>query len=521
MATQGAGPRRSRLLIVDDDDAHRQTLAAILEAEGFDLTACATAQEAMGHLLRGGFGVAIVDLRLPDLSGTQLLQKLQDLAGHVDVIVHTAYSSYESARDAVNLGAFGYVEKGGDPGELVRHVHRAFQARLRRYAEELESAVAERTRELQEVNAALRQEIAERKRAEEELRESEAKYRTLVEQLPAVTYIAALDGASTTLYVSPQIEAMIGFSPAEYAADPDVWRQRLHPDDRERVIAEVARSQATGEPLASEYRMITRDGRVVWLRDEAAIVRDDAGEPLFLQGVMLDITERKSLEREVLEISDAERRRIGHELHDGVRQELTGIRFMAGALAQKLAARAAPEAEDAEAITRLLDEAAEHTRALARGMCPLALVHADFLPALEELASTARDRFRIACDLRCDALPDRIDDTMATHLYHIAQEAVANAVEHAKAKHIETTLATEGGATTLTVRDDGLGLPEDPNGLKGLGLRIMRYRADVMGASLDVRRQAEGGTIVMCSIPASAREGEGGEHRTETRRGDG
>ena len=110
---------------------------------------------------------------------------------------------------------------------------------------------------------------------------------------------------------------------------------------------------------------------------------------------------------------------------------------------------------------------------------------------------------------------------MATHLYHIAQEAVANATEHGEAKHVEIDLATKGDATTLTVKDDGLGLPESPSGLKGLGLRIMRYRADVMGASLDVRRQAEGGTTVTCTIPVSAREGEGGESRTGANRSDG
>jgi len=147
--------------------------------------------------------------------------------------------------------------------------------------------------------------MARQERAQEAVRESEAKYRTLVEQLPAVTYVAALDETSTTLYISPQIEPMLGFSTAEYAADPDIWRQQLHPDDRERVLAQVAQSRATGEPFNSEYRMVTRDGQVVWFHDQAKLVRDEGGNPLFLQGVMLDITERRQAEQAVRE-SEAE-----------------------------------------------------------------------------------------------------------------------------------------------------------------------------------------------------------------------
>jgi len=138
--------------------------------------------------------------------------------------------------------------------------------------------------------------ITERKRAEEKLLESEIKFRTLVEHLPAITYTAALDGSSTTLYVSPQIEKILGISPAEYKADPDFWVKHLHPDDRKRVLDELSRSHESGQPFISEYRMITKDGRSIWLSDDAVIARDDKGNPLCLQGVMFDITERKKVE---------------------------------------------------------------------------------------------------------------------------------------------------------------------------------------------------------------------------------
>ncbi|MCX5654583.1 MAG: response regulator, partial [Planctomycetota bacterium] len=177
---------RSRLLIVEDDEAQLRTLTAIMRAEGFEVTGCSTASEALKHLERGGFAVAVVDLRLPDLPEEQLLARLRAVADDIRVVINTGYDSYESARDAVNLGAFAYVEKAGDPDEIVRHVHRAFHARLRRYAEDLESAVAEQTRELQEANETLRLEIADRKRAEDQVKAHRQRLRSLGAKLAVV-----------------------------------------------------------------------------------------------------------------------------------------------------------------------------------------------------------------------------------------------------------------------------------------------------------------------------------------------
>lgn len=147
--------------------------------------------------------------------------------------------------------------------------------------------------ELAATNEFLREEVAERKRIEVELKKSEAGYRTLVEQIPAITYTAALDENSTTTYISPQVEAILGYSQDRYKADPAIWHKKLHPEDREHVLDEVAKSHATGQPFVSEYRMLSHDGRPVWFRDEAVIVRDDSGQPIFLQGVMFNISARK------------------------------------------------------------------------------------------------------------------------------------------------------------------------------------------------------------------------------------
>ena len=140
-------------------------------------------------------------------------------------------------------------------------------------------------------------ELWERERAEADLREAEARYRTLVEEAPAITYIISVDaGAKISYYVSPQIETVLGFSPEAWVSDPYLWDKQLHPEDREWVIAAAQHARATGEPFSAEYRIFTRDGRVVWFHDEARWVRDEAGRPRFMQGIEFDITERKRAE---------------------------------------------------------------------------------------------------------------------------------------------------------------------------------------------------------------------------------
>jgi len=161
----------------------------------------------------------------------------------------------------------------------------------------------------------LENEAFERKRVEDALRESEAKYRTLVEQLPSAIYIAAIDEASTTLFISPQIEEILGFKPDEWKKGHDIWLIQIHPDDRERVLAEVEATHKIGKPFLSEYRMTTRDGRTIRIRDQAKIVQDDEGRPLFLQGMMSDITDLKQAQ-EALRESEEKYRNIFENVQD-------------------------------------------------------------------------------------------------------------------------------------------------------------------------------------------------------------
>ena len=190
------------------------------------------------------------------------------------------------------------------------------EAAFRQAHDELEARVEERTMELASADEKLVAEIAGREELVEALHLTEAKYRTLVEQITAVTYIDAVDETSSSIFMSPQIERLSGYSPLEWLADPGIWPKLLHPEDRQRVLAEHHRTNATGDPFKVEYRLVTRDNRIVWVRDEALLLRDEAGLPLYWQGVMLDITALKQVD-EALRLSEAKYRLLVDEVIDG------------------------------------------------------------------------------------------------------------------------------------------------------------------------------------------------------------
>jgi len=148
------------------------------------------------------------------------------------------------------------------------------------------------------------EDITERKLWEESLQDTEKRYRTLVEQIPAITYIQEIAGTSNSVYVSPQVKDVVGYTPEECTSIPDLWIKILHPDDKERVLAEDLRTNETGEPFAMEYRQFAKDGRLVWLRDEATLVRDEKGNPLYWLGVQVDITERRRSEEALREAEE-------------------------------------------------------------------------------------------------------------------------------------------------------------------------------------------------------------------------
>jgi PAS domain S-box-containing protein len=456
----------------------------------------------------------------------------------------------------------------------------------------------------------------------------EVKYRALLEQIPAVVFMASLDRGISEAYVSPQIEAALGYSREEWLEDPVRWYQRIHPDDKQRWSLEAAEMFLTGKPLRSAYRVIARDGRVIWFHCDARMMRWDDGRPWCIHGVAfdisdikrieeqlheernfvsaildtvgalvvvldsegrilrfnpacelttgysmeevqgkciwdlfllpeevdrframfelqrtdllpqdyqtcwvtrhgdprliawsstllpgsggtaqyiiatgIDITERKHLEKALLDISEREQRRIGQDLHDGLGQHLTGIAFMAKVHEAKLAEHKRSEAKDAAKIVKLVNEAIHKTRELARGLLPVVSESHGLMSALQLCAAEVEDLFGVTCRFQCETPVLIHDDAMATHLYHIAQEAVNNAIKHGEPQRVLIHLTAAHGKGKLLIKDNGRGIAEDPANSEGMGLHIMNYRAGVIGGTLEVRRDTPRGTVVTCIFP--------------------
>jgi two-component system CheB/CheR fusion protein len=213
-----------------------------------------------------------------------------------------------------------------------------------------------------------------------------------------------------------------------------------------------------------------------------------------------DITRRVELEHEILAISEKERRRFGQDLHDDLCQQLAGIEFYSQILANDLAAQFKKEAAQAAEIGKMVRHAISHSRDMAHGLSPLILDAEGLMPSLRELAASTKRIFRRDCGFRCHPPVEVADQNIGIHLYRIAQEAVSNAVKHGKAKRIEIRLAAAGNDVILTVSDNGSGIPKRLPKSKGMGLRIMHYRASVIRGSLLVHPNPNGGTAVICTV---------------------
>jgi two-component system sensor kinase FixL len=226
-----------------------------------------------------------------------------------------------------------------------------------------------------------------------------------------------------------------------------------------------------------------------------------------------DITDRKRFEREILDVVDREKERLGRELHDGLCQTLAGISALSATLARKLARQGATTddqtaaADAAAEIAQLLNEAIGEARDMARGLGAVGLSEGGLETALETLALDVRHLFRASCTFACDRPLGRLDREAERHLFRIAQEAVNNAVAHGKARRIEIRLGAQGGEGLLTVLDNGVGMPESLRPPDGTGLHNMAYRARLIGGRIEVRRQSQGGTTVLCAFPLSGRSG--------------
>jgi PAS domain S-box-containing protein len=356
----------------------------------------------------------------------------------------------------------------------------------------LEHRVKERT-------IALEREIGDRIQTEKQLRRTTQQLRQLAENITDAFWIRDMED-TRMLYVSPAYEKIWGRNCKDLYQFPHTWLEAIHPEDREMVAEAILTKQATGE-YNQEYRIVRPDGALRWIRDRAFPIRDNSGKVVRIVGIAEDNTDRHRLEHQILEISDREQARIGQDLHDGLCQQLVSLGFDNHSLEKQLAARTLPEIALVEKMGNALDDAITEARALSRGLFPVQLEADGLSIALQQLAASTQARAGVKCQMDCPQPVDVRDNTVATHLYRIAQEAVNNAVKHSRARSIAIQLKADSNRIELKISDNGIGVASSLPSSRGMGLHIMNYRARTIGATIKIERGPKYGTVVSCSSP--------------------
>jgi two-component system, LuxR family, sensor kinase FixL len=336
-------------------------------------------------------------------------------------------------------------------------------------------------------------------RAESALRDSEERLRAIL--ATAVEGIITIDEHGLIESCNLAAERIFGYRAAEVIGkNVSLLMPSPHHEQHDSYLANYRRTgQAKIIGIGREVVGRRKDGTIFPMDLSVSEVR--LAERRLFTGLVRDITERKRLEREILEIGERERRRIGRDLHDGLCQHLAGIEMMSQVLEQKLSPRSRDAARRAGEIAQNVREAISQTRSLARGLSPVTLESEGLRSALQELALNTEKIFQVVCRLDCEPSVSVADQAVATHLFRLAQEAVANAIKHGRAKRIAIQLARDQDRLILKVDDDGGGFPAKIARSQGMGLRIMQSRAGMMNGALAIERNPAGGASVICSIP--------------------
>ncbi|MFH0878469.1 MAG: ATP-binding protein, partial [Lentisphaerota bacterium] len=307
-----------------------------------------------------------------------------------------------------------------------------------------------------------------------------------------------LDAEDRTVFVNPKMAAMLDVTEAEIKGlTPFPFIAEIH-HDRARFNLSRGREGSCGQ---IDLELVSHKGRRRLAQFSTAPILNDQGRYEGALAIVMDITEQRNLEREVQDIGDREKEKLGRELHDGLGQLLTGIELKIKTLEGVLKSRSIPEAGDAGEISALVREAASQSKNLAKTLYPASLDRYGLSVSLRHLADYVTRHMNVPCQYTESGLYRVKDRILSLHLYRIVQEAVHNAVRHAQASKIDIVFELMPQKGLLTIRDNGRGMTVGPSATHGMGCHIMQYRARLLQGTIEWKPAPEGGVLVECAFP--------------------
>jgi PAS domain S-box-containing protein len=462
-----------RVIVLEDNPADAELIELELHRNGLEV-ACQRAvsrTDFMNALRSDTPDLVLADYTLPGFDGMSALRMLREQHPDTPFIFVSGSLGEERAIEALKSGATDYVLK--DRLErLPAVVRRALSESRERY---------------------------ERRQAELALEEQRTLLIAIIDNLPE--HIYAVDANSRLTVIN---QAMLARLKRRRAATIGRRLSELpgqdHARDMELQDAMVLNSGRS--LIEQEHAIDSTDGAMQWLVSSRIPLRDHTGELIGVVCTERDMTSRKELEQEILDISNREQRRLGSDLHDGLGQELTGLSLMMKGLEVQMSREESPYLPQVAKLSELIARTIQSTRSLARGLAPVNLERGGIREALRQLAARCSDIYNLTCTFDdSHAQFTALDEGLATHIYRIAQEATTNAARHARARTIAIELRTTARRLHLTIIDDGIGLNAGlSNGKPGIGLKIMEYRARTIGGTINFE-SLKTGTRIALSCP--------------------
>jgi PAS domain S-box-containing protein len=458
--------RPRTVLIVDDDRGLLKLIERALQREGFTTATAMTGRDAFTWLSKNRADLVLLDLKLQDIEGKELIRELSQLPSMPPFIIITGQGDERVAVDMMKSGARDYLVKDVRFLQFVPEV-------VRNVMEQIET---------------------ERRLAAAEERVNLVQH--VIEQGFSAVLIASSDLPDPkVLYINPAFAEMTGVSSLQIVGQP-----------LSKVGGLGAVQERLGKGIPEEGNFVdevssylSSDGER-WIEWRIGPVKDKTGRITNWLVILRDITERRRLENEILEINERVQRQIGQDLHDGLCQQLAGIELMSQVLEQKVSARSKSDGARVGEIAGHVRNAISQARLMARGLSPVVLESEGLMSGLKEMASNMEKIFGVTCAFECESPVLVNDHAAATHLFRIAQEAVSNAIRHGKAKSLVIALKREQKNLVLRITDNGTGFVSEPATAKGMGLRIMQSRAATVGGKLVVENLPRGGVSVTCTV---------------------